>query len=216
MIGDKKRNQMIHDQEEGYADADEKELRKKLRNRESAQRARDRQKARMQWLEHEVSLLQVRNLTLSRENALLRNVLALGGKTFDSGNEQTSPSDCTADEDKLAEVSRKQRKRSSEAGNGPEAKRRRVSANQPEETNTQRSLSDSEVDNSTLQRSLITKTSSLLGQIMNPLLSARQRSFDVFTNPGAGGLSSNEDTPDEEPTRPALLFPYLLPTFPLR
>lgn len=55
-------------------ETDVKEIRKKLRNRQSAQRARDRQKARMRWLEREVALLTMRNQALQHENATMRNL----------------------------------------------------------------------------------------------------------------------------------------------
>lgn len=50
-------------------------MRKKLRNRESAQRARDRQKARMRWLEEEVTRITTKNDQMLKENLLLRQVL---------------------------------------------------------------------------------------------------------------------------------------------
>lgn len=56
-------------------------MRKKLRNRESAQRARDRQKARMRWLEEEVTRITSKNDQMLKENLLLRQVLSeQGGK----------------------------------------------------------------------------------------------------------------------------------------
>nr|XP_039273954.1 uncharacterized protein LOC120347908 [Styela clava] len=48
---------------------------KKLRNRQSAQRARDRQKARLRWLEREVAILTVKNQALQAENVALRNLI---------------------------------------------------------------------------------------------------------------------------------------------
>lgn len=49
---------------------------KKLRNRLSAQRARDRQKARMHLLEMEVQYLMRKNISLMRENEMIRRSLA--------------------------------------------------------------------------------------------------------------------------------------------
>lgn len=53
----------------------DKELKKKLRNRQSAQRARDRQKARMRWLEREVAIATLKNQNLQRENMALKELL---------------------------------------------------------------------------------------------------------------------------------------------
>jgi len=55
-------------------------MRKKLRNRESAQRARDRQKARMRWLEEEMSRITGKNDQMLKENLLLRQVLGEQGQ----------------------------------------------------------------------------------------------------------------------------------------
>ena len=55
-------------------------LRKKLRNRESAQRARDRQKAKMRWLEEEMQKIKVRNEQLLRENLILRHMMQGSGQ----------------------------------------------------------------------------------------------------------------------------------------
>lgn len=52
-------------------------LRKKIRNRESAQRARDRQKAKMKYLEEEIKTLRVRNDLLFKENNLLKQQVHL-------------------------------------------------------------------------------------------------------------------------------------------
>ncbi|CAK8694952.1 uncharacterized protein LOC143445478 [Clavelina lepadiformis] len=68
-----------HETDDVIYASESKELRKKLRNRESAQRARDRQKARMQWLEQEVSLLQIRNEILAQENIVLKSLLLTYG-----------------------------------------------------------------------------------------------------------------------------------------
>lgn len=57
------------------AEIEEAVMRKKLRNRESAQRARDRQKARMRWLEEEVTRITGKNDQMMKENLLLRHVL---------------------------------------------------------------------------------------------------------------------------------------------
>ena len=46
-----------------------------MRNRESAQRARDRQKAKMKWLEEEINRLKARNSVLIQENLILKNVM---------------------------------------------------------------------------------------------------------------------------------------------
>lgn len=53
---------------------DDMQLRKKLRNRESAQRARDRQKAKMRWLEDELQRIKTKNDQLLRENLILRHM----------------------------------------------------------------------------------------------------------------------------------------------
>jgi hypothetical protein len=50
-------------------------MRKKLRNRESAQRARDRQKAKMRWLEEELQRMKIKNEQLLRENLILRHMV---------------------------------------------------------------------------------------------------------------------------------------------
>ncbi|XP_078491151.1 transcription factor protein [Ciona intestinalis] len=224
MIGDKKRISMLEpEQDDGYADVDEKELRKKLRNRESAQRARDRQKARMQWLEHEVSLLQVRNLTLTRENNLLRNLLAIGAQKKEPCDVVTSCNDgvtSEAEDDRLTNETRTSPKRSHEE---PEAmsKRSRYEVSEKQdhhELNGRRSLSDSEVEKPNLNGSaLLTKTSAMLGQIINPLLCGRHSSFDIF-NPRLQFNQPDDTTTgvDEETNPPPLIYPYLLPTFPLR
>jgi len=57
------------------AEREEMVMRKKLRNRESAQRARDRQKAKMRWLEEELQKIKVRNEQLMRENLILRHMV---------------------------------------------------------------------------------------------------------------------------------------------
>jgi len=62
-------------QKRSPAEIEEAVMRKKLRNRESAQRARDRQKARMRWLEEEVTRITGKNDQVMKENLLLRHVL---------------------------------------------------------------------------------------------------------------------------------------------
>jgi hypothetical protein len=62
------------------AEIEEAIMRKKLRNRESAQRARDRQKARMRWLEEEVTRITGKNDQMLKENLLLRQVLGEQGQ----------------------------------------------------------------------------------------------------------------------------------------
>merc|ERR1712228_113466 len=62
------------------AEIEEAVMRKKLRNRESAQRARDRQKARMRWLEEEVTRITGKNDQMLKENLLLRQVLGEQGQ----------------------------------------------------------------------------------------------------------------------------------------
>jgi len=62
-------------QKRSPAEIEEAVMRKKLRNRESAQRARDRQKARMRWLEEEVTRITGKNDQMMKENLLLRHVL---------------------------------------------------------------------------------------------------------------------------------------------
>jgi hypothetical protein len=62
------------------AEIEEAIMRKKLRNRESAQRARDRQKARMRWLEEEVTRITGKNDQMLKENLLLRQVLGDQGQ----------------------------------------------------------------------------------------------------------------------------------------
>lgn len=57
----------------------DKATKKKLRNRLSAQRARDRQKARMRLLEMEVLYLTRRNLAIKRENEWMKRFLDNGG-----------------------------------------------------------------------------------------------------------------------------------------
>lgn len=54
----------------------DKAAKKKLRNRLSAQRARDRQKARMRQLDTDVRVLMRKNLHLLRENEMMRRSLA--------------------------------------------------------------------------------------------------------------------------------------------
>lgn len=56
-------------------DREEMVMRKKLRNRESAQRARDRQKAKMRWLEEELQKIKAQNEQVLRENLLLKHML---------------------------------------------------------------------------------------------------------------------------------------------
>lgn len=56
-------------------DREEMVMRKKLRNRESAQRARDRQKAKMRWLEEELQKIKSQNEQVLRENLLLKHML---------------------------------------------------------------------------------------------------------------------------------------------
>lgn len=65
-------------------------MRKKLRNRESAQRARDRQKAKMRWLEEEMQKIKVRNEQLLRENLILRHMMQGNGliNQMPQGNSQ--------------------------------------------------------------------------------------------------------------------------------
>ena len=55
-----------------FLDNDPSVLRKKIRNRESAQRARDRQKAKMKYLEEEINKLRVKNEILTKENQFLK------------------------------------------------------------------------------------------------------------------------------------------------
>jgi len=57
-------------------DREEMVMRKKLRNRESAQRARDRQKAKMRWLEEELQKMKTTNEQIVRENILLKHMLS--------------------------------------------------------------------------------------------------------------------------------------------
>merc|ERR1712226_999342 len=57
------------------AEREEMVMRKKLRNRESAQRARDRQKAKMRWLEEEMQRIKIKNEQLLRENLILRHMV---------------------------------------------------------------------------------------------------------------------------------------------
>ena len=69
------------------AEREEMIMRKKLRNRESAQRARDRQKAKMRWLEEELQKVKVRNEQLMRENLILRHMVQ--GNTQNNNPQQT-------------------------------------------------------------------------------------------------------------------------------
>lgn len=69
------------------AEREEMVMRKKLRNRESAQRARDRQKAKMRWLEEELQKIKVRNEQLMRENLILRHMV----QGNNNNNQNTNP-----------------------------------------------------------------------------------------------------------------------------
>jgi hypothetical protein len=65
-------------------------MRKKLRNRESAQRARDRQKAKMRWLEEELQKMKTSNEQIMRENILLKHMLS-EAQSNKNNAVQTSP-----------------------------------------------------------------------------------------------------------------------------
>ena len=62
----------LHVNETNLDDEQSVILRRKIRNRESAQRARDRQKAKMKYLEEEVNQLRVKNEILLKENQFLK------------------------------------------------------------------------------------------------------------------------------------------------
>merc|ERR1712193_285792 len=57
--------------------------RKKQKNRESAQRARDRFKAKMRWLEDQVRLIQERHDNLVRENTYMRHMHSAQSQKLD-------------------------------------------------------------------------------------------------------------------------------------
>lgn len=57
--------------------------RKKQKNRESAQRARDRFKAKMRWLEDQVRLIQERHDNLIRENTYMRHMHSAQSQKLD-------------------------------------------------------------------------------------------------------------------------------------
>lgn len=83
-------------------------MRKKLRNRESAQRARDRQKARMRWLEEEVTRITGKNDQMLKENLLLRQVLGEQGQKIqellrrDEERQRRSDSDASDKESRVS------------------------------------------------------------------------------------------------------------------
>lgn len=88
------------------AEIEEAIMRKKLRNRESAQRARDRQKARMRWLEEEVTRITGKNDQMLKENLLLRQVLGEQGQKIQELLRREEERSRRADEKEAREESR--------------------------------------------------------------------------------------------------------------
>merc|ERR1712226_1470837 len=73
-------------QKRSPAEREEMVMRKKLRNRESAQRARDRQKAKMRWLEEELQRVKIKSEQLLRENLILRHMVTEKNNNSNSNN----------------------------------------------------------------------------------------------------------------------------------